>query len=137
MSRFTKFAASVAAGTMVAGGALVLSAPSASAADVQHYAEHQLVVVELNHAETVTAAQIGAGNVINAVLGNDHWKVGLETGSKYQDGAYYRPDKARTWNNVTGQQVVHEAASHPNGTITLGVFYGDSDTEPLWVIQDW
>lgn len=124
----------VAASAMAVGGGLAVSAAPASAADVR---ETQGVwVITLTHEETVAASQVGAGHVINAVLGNDHWRVTLDEDSKYTGGSYYRPDKARTWNNVTGQQVIAEAASHRNGYVAFGVFPDNPDM-PLWVAQAW
>ncbi|HEY9314974.1 hypothetical protein [Williamsia sp.] len=135
MSRISRLSGSLAAGAVALGGALVVCAP-ATAADVEHYPDHRAVAVELNHDETVLAAQVGVGNVIDSVLGNDNWSVALENDSKYQDDWYYRADKAQIWNNVTGQQVIAEAASRPNGTVTVGVYY-DGEPMPLWVDQDW
>lgn len=137
MSRLKPMTASLAAAaTIAAGGALAITATPASAADVYTVDNNRIIVVDLNHAETVTAADIGAGNVINAILGNDHWSVGLHPESKYQADRYYRPDKATTWNNVTGQQVIAEAAANPRGHVTLAVAV-DYPDNPLWVIQDW
>lgn len=122
------------AATMAVSGGLAVAAAPASAATVR---ETQGVwVITLTHEETVAAAQVGAGNVINAILGNDHWRVTLDADSKYKGGSYYRPDKGRTWSDVTGQQVISEAAAHRNGYVVLGVFPDNPDM-PLWVAQAW
>ncbi|WP_207844053.1 hypothetical protein [Williamsia soli] len=133
--RFKRFVAGVAVATAVAvSGGLAVAAAPASAATVR---ETQGVwVITLTHEETVAAAQVGAGNVINAILGNDHWRVTLDSDSKYKGGSYYRPDKGRTWSNVTGQQVIAEAAAHRGGYVVLGVFPDNPDM-PLWVAQAW
>ncbi|GAA1458406.1 MULTISPECIES: hypothetical protein [Williamsia] len=123
-------AAAAAAGTVMGGGA------PATAAQVYTVNHSRTSVVVLNHAETVAAAQVGAGHLINAVLGNDHWGVTLESDSRYSDRWYYRPDKGRAWNNVTGQQLVAEAAAHPGGRVALGYTPSIPD-HPLWVQQLW
>lgn len=135
MDRFKRVVAGVAVASAVAvGGGLAVGAAPATAANVR---ETQGVwVITLTHEETVAAAQVGAGHVINAVLGNDHWGVTLAEGSKYEGGSYYRPDKGQTWSNVTGQQVISEAAAHRNGYVVLGVLPNDPDV-PLWVAQAW
>lgn len=133
-NRFRRVVAGVAVSSAVAvGGGLAVGAAPATAADVR---ETQGVwVITLTHEETVAASQVGAGHVINAVLGNDHWGVILEEDSKHR-GTYYRPDKARIWSNVTGQQVISEAAAHRGGRVVLGVYPNNPDI-PLWVMQDW
>lgn len=127
-------AGSVAAATIAVGGGLAVGAAPAHAAHVQD--NGGVWIITLTHEETAAAAQVGAGHVINAVLGNDHWGVILEGNSKYQGASYYRPEKARTWSNVTGQQVIAEAAAHRDGRVVLGVFPQNPDV-PLWVMQDW
>ena len=107
--------AGVVLGVAVATGGAVVASPQAQAARIVETANPNVVVIELSHADTVTAANLGAGHVINAVLGNDYWGVILEDDSRYQAGSYYRPSKRRTWNNVTGHQVIAEAAAHPGG----------------------
>ena len=99
-----------------------------------------MVVIELSHADTVAAAHLGAGRVINAVLGNDYWGVILETDSRYRAGAYYRPDKAASWNDVTGHQVISEAAAHPGGRVVIAVYVDRTKSlngHPLWIQQVW
>lgn len=114
--------------------------PAASAATVHPTTQSGVLVVELSHAETVTAAQLGVGHVINAALGNDGWGVVLARGSRYHDGRYYRPEKGGYWNDVTGQQVIAEAGSHQDGRVVLAI-YADPDASsyghPLWVQQIW
>ncbi|MBA4024358.1 MAG: hypothetical protein C0482_18545 [Gordonia sp.] len=136
MSRHVKSATAAALTTIALSGALMVGAGPASAAKVYPTADNQVLIVELTHEETVAASQVGAGNVINAVLGNDHWGVILETDSRYQGDSYFRPEKARTWSNVTGQQVVSEAAAHRGGRVVFGVYPQTPDV-PLWVMQDW
>ncbi|MEU3475840.1 hypothetical protein [Rhodococcus sp. NPDC006774] len=134
-NRFKRLVAGVAAASAIAvGGGLAVGTAPATAADVR---ETQGVwVITLTHEETVAASQVGAGHVINAVLGNDHWRVTLDEDSRYKGGSYYRPDKARMWSNVTGQQVISEAAAHRGGYVVLGVFPDNPDM-PLWVAQAW
>lgn len=134
-NRFKHGIAGVAAAAALAvGGGLAVGAAPASAATVHEI--QGVWVITLSHEETVAASQVGAGNVINAVLGNDHWRVSLKTNSKYAGGGYYRPDKGRMWSNVTGQQVISEAAAHRSGYVVLGVFPDNPDM-PLWVAQAW
>ncbi|SIR94694.1 hypothetical protein [Williamsia sterculiae] len=123
----------IATGAVFAG---VLGTGAANAADIYPTNHGQTTVVLLDHAETVAAAQVGAGNVINAVLGNDRWRVTLESGSRYSKGDYYRPGKHQVWNNVTGQQVVSEAAAHSGGRVAFGITPSDP-SYPLWVQQVW
>ena len=136
MSRTRTIAAAAAAIAVGTGGALAAGAGNATAVDIHPYNHGRSTAVILTHAETVTAAQIGAGNVINALLGNDRWIVTLERDSRYQNSWYYRPDKRQTWSNVTGQQVVAEAAAHPGGRVALGIT-PSNPTYPLWVQQVW
>ena len=124
------------AATAITVGGIVAGAGTAGAVDITPYNQGRSTAVILTHAETVTAAQVGAGNVINAVLGNDRWGVTLESGSRYEKGDYYRPDKRQQWNNVTGQQVIAEAAAHPGGRVALGIT-PSSPSYPLWVQQVW
>lgn len=127
----------VAASTMaVLGTSLGMGGGPASAVDIRPLDNGRTTAIILTHAETVAAAQIGAGNLINVLLGNDRWRIALADGSRYARGDYYRPDKARTWNNVTGQQVVSEAAAHPGGRVALGITPADPSF-PLWVQQLW
>lgn len=124
----------------VATGGAVVASPSAQAARIVETANPNVVIIELSHADTVTAAQLGAGHVINAVLGNDNWGVILEDDSRYRAGSYYRPSKRTTWNNVTGQQVIAEAAAHPGGRVVLAVYVDRTKSlggQPLWVQQIW
>ncbi len=132
----TRAIAATAATTVAIGGYLVAGAGSAGAVDIHPLNGGRTTAIILTHAETVAAAQIGAGNVINAVLGNDRWKVTLADGSRYNGGNYFRPDKQRIWNNVTGQQLVAEAAAHPGGRVALGITPTDPNY-PLWVQQVW
>jgi hypothetical protein len=133
--RFKSLVAGVAvAATLGVGGGMAVGTAPATAVTVRE--TQGIWVITLTHEETVAAAQVGAGNVINAVLGNDHWRVTLDSDSKYAGGSYYRPDKGRTWSNVTGQQVISEAAAHRNGYVVLGVFPDNPDM-PLWVAQAW
>lgn len=137
MNRMKTTAASMAAvASMATIGALTISAAPAGAADAYVIEGTNILVVELNHAETVAAADIGAGNVINAVLGNDHWSVYLNADSKFAGQGYHRPDKATTWNDVTGAQVISEAAAKPNGSVIFAVL-PDQPDKPLWVAQVW
>ena len=136
MSRTRIIAAAAAALAIGAGAVVVGGTGSAAAADVFPVDNGRTTIVYLTHAETVTAAQIGAGNVINALLGNDRWAVTLEQGSRYAGSWYYRPDKGRVWSNVTGQQVVAEAAAHPSGRVALGIT-PSVPAHPLWVQQVW
>ena len=127
-------------GVAVATGGAMVASPSAQAARIVETANPNVVIIELSHADTVTAAQLGAGHVINAVLGNDNWGVILEDDSRYQGGSYYRPSKRRMWSNVTGQQVISEAAAHPGGRVVLAVYADRSKSlggQPLWVQQIW
>lgn len=132
----TRTIAATATATAVIGGSLVAGTGTAGAVDIHPQNGGRTTAIILTHAETVTAAQIGAGNVINAVLGNDRWQVTLAAGSRYNGGDYYRPDKARIWNNVTGQQLVEETAAHPGGHVALGVT-PTNPSYPLWVQQVW
>ena len=64
----------------------------------------------------------------------------VEHDSRYQAGSYYRPSKRTTWNNVTGHQVIAEAAAHRNGRVVLAVYVDRSKSVhgmPLWVQQIW
>lgn len=70
------------------------------------------------------------------MLGNNRWGVLLEDGSKYHAGSDDLPMRARSWNNVTGQQVIAEAAAHPGGRVVLGLFPPNPALR-LWVMQDW
>ncbi|WP_155976683.1 hypothetical protein [Nocardia sp. 348MFTsu5.1] len=133
MNRFT--VAVVAALGVISGSVITTSNASAAQVYLSPMFRDRVVIIELTHSETVAAAQIGAGNVINAVLGNNRWGVLLEDGSKYR-GPDDLPVLARSWNTVTGQQVIAEAASHPSGRVVFGVF-PDNPTLPLWVMQDW
>ena len=123
---------------LTATGGASVAASNASAAQVYLSPAYQerVLIVELTHAETVTASQVGAGRLINIVLGNDRWGVLLEDGSKYRSTGDDRPVRARAWNTVTGQQVIAEAAAHPGGRVVLGVF-PQNPSLPLWVMQDW
>lgn len=124
----------------VATGGAVLSSPPAQAARIVETSQPGVVVIELSHADTVAAAHLGAGRVINAVLGNDYWGVILETDSRYRGGAYYRPDKAASWNDVTGHQVISEAAAHPGGRVVIAVYVDRTKSlngHPLWIQQVW
>ncbi|MBE7156957.1 MAG: hypothetical protein INR62_00730 [Rhodospirillales bacterium] len=134
MSRIrTIVAATLAIG---AGGVVAGGTGSAAAAEVFHVDNGRTTVVYLTHAETVTAAHVGAGNAINMLMGNDRWAVTLEQDSRYAEPRYYRPDKNRVSNNVTSQQIVAEAAAHPNGRVALGISPRES-AHPLWVQQVW
>ena len=131
--------ATLAASAVAAVTATVLTTTGAGAAGaVQVYPLDggATTVVLLDHAETVAASRIGAGNVINQLFGNDRWGVTLEQGSRYANSWYYRPDKGRQWSNVTGQQVIAEAAAHPGGRVALG-FTPSTPAHPLWVQQVW
>lgn len=132
-----RFAVAAATALTVAGG-VTLATSNASAAQVYLSPIYQdrVLIVELTHTETVAATQVGAGHLINIVLGNDRWGVLLEDGSKYRGAGDDRPERARPWNTVTGQQVIAEAAAHPGGRVVLGVF-PDKPSLPLWVMQDW
>ncbi|GAA1463286.1 hypothetical protein [Williamsia maris] len=132
----TSGVSAVAAAALAITAAAITTPAAANAADVYSLNHSRTTVVYLTHAETVTAAQIGAGNVINAVLGDDHWSVTLESDSRYANRWYYRPDKRRVWNNITGQQLVAEAAAHPGGRVALG-YTPSTPGHPLWVEQTW
>ncbi|MDY6811060.1 MAG: hypothetical protein SW127_18955 [Actinomycetota bacterium] len=124
----------------VATGGAVAASPPAQAARIIPTAQPGVTVIELSHADTVSAAHLGAGQVINTVVGTDNWGVILEENSRSQAGSYYRPDKHRTWNDVTGQQVISEAAAHPGGRVVLAVYTDSSLSrygQPLWVQQIW
>ncbi|MXP21956.1 hypothetical protein GIY30_11410 [Gordonia sp. HNM0687] len=105
--------ASVLFTVAVATGGAVAASPPAQAARIIPTAQPGVTVIELSHADTVSAAHLGAGHVINILLGNDNWGVILDDDSRYRAGSYYRPDKHRTWNDVTGQQVISEAGKSP------------------------
>lgn len=124
----------------VATGGAIVASPQAQAARIVETANPNVVIIELSHADTVAAAQLGAGHVINAVLGNDNWGVILEDDSRYQNSFYYRPSKRRMWSNVTGQQVIAEAAAHRNGRVVLAVYVDRTKSlgsMPMWVQQLW
>jgi hypothetical protein len=122
----------------MAGGVSAAVAPSATASTVylSPVYGNRVLIVELTHSETVLAAQLGAGHVINGVMGNDRWGPILDNDSAYRGANPPRPFRARAWNTVTGQQVIAEAASHPGGRVVFGVFPDNPDV-PLWVMQDW
>ncbi|MCZ4537991.1 hypothetical protein O4159_21535 [Gordonia terrae] len=125
----------------VAAGGVALASPPAQAARIVETSQQPgVVVIELSHADTVAAAHLGAGRVINALLGNDYWGVILETDSRYRARAYYRPDKAASWNDVTGHQVISEAAAHPGGRVVIAVYIDRTKSlngHPLWIEQVW
>ncbi|MBP1162008.1 hypothetical protein [Rhodococcus sp. PvR099] len=85
-----------------AAGALLLGAGTASALTPVVNPELQYVGAVLDPSETRVAADIQAGNVINAVFG-DRWTVGLDPKSVWNTGE---------WTPVTGDQFIDEAASH-------------------------
>ena len=134
MPRLKNIAVGFAAAALVGAGATMVTAP-ASAAKAYILSSQHYVVIELNHAETLTASRIGVGRVIDATLGN---RVGAapNTDSKYYDAYYERPANARDWNKATGQRVIAEAASHRDGRVIFAID-STNPTTPLWILQEW
>ncbi|MGL4305493.1 MAG: hypothetical protein ACRCSF_05000 [Mycobacteriaceae bacterium] len=86
------------------------------------------VHLQLSHEETLLASQIGVGAVLDQVVPNDQWWVITEEDSLYQgiDGFI----------DVTGAQLIEEAAAHPGGYVIL-TFADPNQYTPLGVTQVW
>ncbi|WP_137726369.1 hypothetical protein [Prescottella subtropica] len=83
--------------------------------------------VVLNHDETVLAAQVRAGDLINLVYG-DNWVVDLP-----YESIWYTGD----WTPATGHQLVEEAASHPGGQVGFAVRDTNIYSQPFYAISRW
>lgn len=106
-----KRAASITAVSVAATGA-ILAAGAGTASAATPVSGKGYVGVVLTHEETVLAAQLRAGDLINLVYG-DNWRVSLPSNSVWNTGT--------GWTPVTGQQFLEEAASHPSGNVGLAV----------------
>ncbi|MFI6432892.1 hypothetical protein [Rhodococcus oryzae] len=106
-----KRAVSITAVGAAATGA-ILAAGAGTASAVTPISGQGYNGVVLTHEETVVAAQLGAGNLINLAYG-DNWMVDLPANSVWNTGT--------GWTPVTGQQFLEEAASHPRGNVGLAV----------------
>jgi len=86
--------------------------------------------VSLTHDETVSAAQLHVGALIDVVYGG-RWTASLGPGSKWEMGGAYTP--------VTGDQLVAEAAAHPDGRVAFGFAdpTREMDHNGFWAVSAW
>lgn len=116
---------SVVAGVAAAAGVALAGAGVAAAATPVSGPSY--IGVELTHEETVLAAQVRAGDLINAAFG-DNWSVGLPADSVWHTGG---------WTPVTGHQFFEEAASHPGGKVRLYLRDPAVHPYPFTAISAW
>ncbi len=130
----THIAVSVAALTLAA--ATTLGVGEASAVETFPIDHGRTTVVVLTHPETVLAARLGVATVLTRMVGDDRWGATLAAGSRFHSDDYSRVGRAGMVDTVSGQQLVVEAAAHPDGFVALGVS-PDDPLYPLWVQQVW
>ncbi|MGO4205536.1 hypothetical protein AB4Z09_28145 [Rhodococcus sp. TAF43] len=121
-----KRAASITAVGLAATGA-ILAAGAGTASAITPVTEDGATGVVLTHEETVLAAQLHAGDLINLVYG-DNWVVNLPHDSIWYTGG---------WTPVTGHQLIEEAASHPRGQVGFWVQDTNVYKHPFYGISRW
>lgn len=118
--------ASITFGGLAVAGAIA-AAGAGTAGAIEPVSGEGWTGVVLSRDETVLAAQLHAGDLINLVYG-DNWTVNLPHDSIWYTGG---------WTPVTGHQFISEAASHPRGQVAL--FMQDTNVyrHPLNAISRW
>ncbi|WP_430335928.1 hypothetical protein [Rhodococcus sp. ACT016] len=121
-----KRAASITVAGLAATGAII-AAGAGTASAFTPVNDHGATGVVLTHEETVLAAQLHAGDLINLVYG-DNWLVNLPYDSIWYTGG---------WTPVTGHQLIEEAASHPRGVVGFWVQDTNVYQYPFYGISRW
>ncbi|SIR97994.1 hypothetical protein [Williamsia sterculiae] len=119
MSRNNRVRAGVTAALIAAGigTAAVTGTGTASAADIVRTSTG--FSVWLTHGETVAAARSGLANYLNTSGIADRVAGHVESDSRYYPTRHHVPGRQGVYINARYQQVVDEAAAHPNGRIGI------------------
>ncbi len=115
------------AASLAGAAALALGGGTASAATP--LSGNDYIGAKLTHDETVIANQLHFGALINAAFGDDRWAITTGPGSIYasKDG----------WVHATGDQLVGEAAAHPDGTFSFILVAPGADKHSFYATQNW
>nr|WP_172687792.1 hypothetical protein [Prescottella equi]ARX60140.1 hypothetical protein pVAPN1572_1071 [Prescottella equi] len=103
-----KRTASITVAGLAAAGTIATAAAGTAGA-IETVSGDGFAGVVLSHEETVLAAQLHAGDLIDLVYGDD-WQVSLPADSIWYTGG---------WTRVTGHRFIEEAASRRGGNVGL------------------
>ncbi|MFD4433838.1 hypothetical protein, partial [Nocardia sp. NPDC058497] len=103
-------------------------AAAARAASIDVEPSAGSVTVRLDHKETVAAADGRLGDVINVIWGDLYY---------FRSGPDSIYPSVNGWVHATGQQLVDEAASHPDGTVDLTIYQPGRYAHGFRLVQHW